>query len=94
MKISSYANWLDNIEIPVNITLKIKVLSFRRQRDGSTSNFWRTMDSEFVKFMIEKYKFEGYVSTQLNDTIFGVISSKLRASVGLDSIFIAENERI
>ena len=94
VRITSYANWVDDIQIPVNITLKFNVMSFRRQIDGSVSNFWRTMDSEFVKFIIKKYEFNGNFENELYDTIFGVISSQLRASVGLDSVFMAKEEKI
>ena len=76
------------------MTLKFTVKSLRRQSDGSVANFWRTMDKEFVEFIVKKYDFNGEIRSELYDTVFGVISGQLRASVGLDSVFIAKEDKI
>ena len=79
VKISSYANWIK---------------SFRRQSDGSTANFWRTMDSEFVKYVMKRHGFNGNVRKELFDTVYGDISGYLRASVGLESVFMAKEQKL
>ena len=94
VRISSYANWINDIRFPFNMTLKFTVKSFRRQSDGSVANFWQTMDKEFVEFVVNKYDFNGEIRSELYDTVFGVISGQLRASVGLDSVFIAKEDKI
>ena len=69
VKISSYANWINDIRVPFNMTLKFTVKSFRRQSDGSTANFWRTMDSEFDKYVMKRHGFNGKVRKELFDTV-------------------------
>ena len=76
------------------MTLKFTVKSFRRQSDGSTANFWRTMDSEFVKYVMTRHGFNGNVRKELFDTVYGDISGYLRASVGLESVVYGQRTEI
>jgi len=57
-------------------------------------NFWRTMDSEFVKHIMKNHKFNGDIIKQSFDRVIGELTGFLRASVGLESVFMSKEMKL
>lgn len=57
---------------------------------GDGANSWRTVDAEFVEYLMDKHKFKGDILKTIYDSVYGQISGYMRASVGLESVFISK----
>ena len=90
VKISSYANWINDIQIQFKLKLKFRARSFRRSVTGDGRNEWRYMDSQFVEHLMGEHNFKGNILKTTYDSVYGELSGFLRASVGLESVFIAK----
>ena len=89
VKISSYANWVDDMTIAFKLNLRFTVRSFRRRMNGEGTNAWRTMDDAFVKHLVKLQKFPGDIVRSGYDAVYGQIKGHMKASVGLESVFMA-----
>ena len=52
------------------------------------------MDKEFVKYLMAKRKYPGSITKTTFDTVFGQITGVMRASVGLESVFVAKETKL
>jgi hypothetical protein len=87
VKISSYANWVNDITVPFKLNIKFTANSWRRKMDGKGTNEWRTLDSPVVEYLMGINEFPGKIIKRDFDAVYGQITCSLRASVGLESVF-------
>ncbi len=87
VKISSYANWVNDITVPFKPNIKFTANSYRRKTDGKGTNEWRTLDSDVVKYFMKKHGFPGIIKRETSDAVYGQVTGSITASVGLESVF-------
>jgi hypothetical protein len=87
VKISSYANWANDITVPFKLNIKFTAKSWRRSTDGKGTNEWRTLDSPVVEYLLSNINFPGEVIRKSPDAVYGQITGSLKATVGLESVF-------
>ncbi len=87
VKISSYANWVNDMTVPFKLNIKFTANSWRRKTDGKGTNEWRTLDSPVVEHLMNINNFPGKIIRRGYDAVYGQITGSLKASVGLESVF-------
>ena len=80
--------------ISFNLTLRFKLETFRRHKEHSHSNVWRTSDADFVQEIMKRRGFQGDFQRGSFDTMLGVFSGSMLASIGLESIFSAKSIKL
>ena len=77
------------MSISFKLTLKFTARSFRRRVNGKGTNEWRTIDSPFVEYLVKLKSPLNIVKSNF-DTVFGQLNGNMKASVGLESVFQAQ----
>ena len=91
VKISSYINWVNDLRIPFNMSLKFSVESYRRADDGSVNNPWSTLDRDVVMYFMQQYNFHGdIVDVTKPDSVLAKVTGSFTGSMGLESVFVAQ----
>jgi hypothetical protein len=87
VKISSYANWVENMKMNFKINLKFTAKSYRRKMDKRGTNSWRSVDADGIEYMLKLRNFPGRIIRKHTDVVIGQIDGKFTGSFGLESVF-------
>ena len=89
VRISAYANWIENLEMPFEATVKITALADRLMRNGNIARD-KSVDGNVVSQFLSHHNFKGNIIRIEGDVVFAKISGKFIGSYGLDSVFSSD----
>ena len=93
VKISSYINWINDLRILFNISLKFSVESYRMKNDGSLNIYWSTMDKNLVSDILRQFDFHGHiVHDNEPDSVVAKMTGSFTGSMGLESVFVVQEK--